>query len=386
MSTGGAPTAPGELAPLPVGPRAARVRARLGDLPGGGAAEALLVTDLTNLRWTTGFSGSSAWLLVLPDRLVLVTDGRYVEQARAELAALDVGADVAEARTEAEMIDRVADLTRSVTTLAFEAERLSVAVHGRLAAAVAPHLVPASGLVEAERRTKDDAEVARIAEAARITDAALAAVVPMLGERPLEVDVRDELEHRMRRLGAAGPSFETIVATGPANASLPHHRPDRTVVEEGHTVIVDVGALVEGYHSDMTRTFVVGEPTPRQREVFDLVLAAQRAGVAALGPGLEVAGLDAICRDLIAEAGWGAAFSHGTGHGVGLQIHEDPFVNSSAKGTLRAGDVVTVEPGVYRGDFGGVRIEDLVVVTSDGHRVLTHSPKDSPCLPSPRTT
>ena len=344
------------------------------------------MTDLTNLRWTTGFSGSSAWLLVLPDQLVLVTDGRYVEQARAELAALDVGANVVEARTEAEMIERVAELTRSVATLAFEAERLSVAVHGRLAAAVAPHLVPASGLVEAERRTKDDAEVARIAAAARITDAALAEVVPMLGERPLEVDVRDELEHRMRRLGAAGPSFETIVATGPANASLPHHRPDRTVVEEGHTVIVDVGALVEGYHSDMTRTFVVGEPTPRQREVFDLVLAAQRAGVAALGPGLEVAGLDAICRDLIAEAGWGAAFSHGTGHGVGLQIHEDPFVNSSAKGTLRAGDVVTVEPGVYRGDFGGVRIEDLVVVTSDGHRVLTHSPKDSPSLPSPRTT
>jgi Xaa-Pro aminopeptidase len=201
-----------------------------------------------------------------------------------------------------------------------------------------------------------------------------------------ELDVRNELETRMRELGAAGPSYETIVATGPRNAPLPHHRPTATALEEGHTVIIDVGALVDGYHSDMTRSFVIGEPTPLQREVYDVVLAAQVAGVAAVRPGLPVRELDAVCRGVIAAAGFGPWFSHGTGHGVGLLIHEDPFVNSAGDAVLQVGDVVTVEPGVYRDDFGGVRVEDLVEVTSDGCRVLTRSPKDSPCLPSPPTT
>ncbi|MEY4231245.1 MAG: putative Xaa-Pro dipeptidase, partial [Actinomycetota bacterium] len=151
-------------------------------------------------------------------------------------------------------------------------------------------------------------------------------------------------------------------------------------------VIIDVGALVDGYHSDMTRTFLVGETTPLQREVYDVVLAAQVAGVAAARPGITTAELDAVCRGVITEAGFGPWFSHGTGHGVGLLIHEDPFVNSTGHWVLQAGDVVTVEPGVYRDDFGGVRVEDLVEVTSTGCRTLTRTPKDSPCLPSAPTT
>jgi Xaa-Pro aminopeptidase len=222
-----------------------------------------------------------------------------------------------------------------------------------------------------------------MAEACRIADAALAEIVL---EGRTEAQVRNQLEVRMRELGASGPSYETIVATGPIHAARPHHRPTDTVIEAGHTVIIDVGALYDGYHSDMTRTFFIGEPTPQQLELYDIVLSAQRAGVAAVEAGLSTAELDAVCRDAITDTGYGDWFSHGTGHGVGLLIHEDPFINRTGDLKLQVGDVVTVEPGVYREGFGGIRVEDLVVVTDNGCRVLTASPKDSPCPPSPPTS
>ena len=225
-----------------------------------------------------------------------------------------------------------------------------------------------------------------MAEACRIADAALADVVGAGLEGHTEAEVRNRLEIRMRELGADGPSYETIVAAGPINAARPHHRPTDTVIEAGHTVIIDVGALYEGYHSDMTRTFFVGEPTAEQMELYEVVLAAQRSGVAAVESGLSTAELDSVCRDAITESGYGDWFSHGTGHGVGLLIHEDPFINHTGDLKLQVGDVVTVEPGVYREGFGGIRVEDLVVVTDSGCRVLTASPKDSPCPPSPPTT
>ncbi|MET0578895.1 MAG: M24 family metallopeptidase, partial [Ilumatobacteraceae bacterium] len=236
------------------------------------------------------------------------------------------------------------------------------------------------------RRVKDDGELARMARAADIADAALTAVAPMLADRPSEADVRDELEHRMRRLGADGPSYDTIVASGPQNAARPHHETGRRTIVEGDTVIVDVGALVDGYHSDMTRTFVVGDATSEQQHIYDLVLAAQLAGLDVVAPGAVGKEIDAACRDLFAAAGYGDWYIHGTGHGVGLDIHEDPFSSTVSTDELVVGDVVTVEPGLYRGGFGGVRIEDLVVVTAAGGRRLTHLSKDTPCLPSPRTT
>jgi Xaa-Pro aminopeptidase len=368
------------LPSLQIAGRAERVRRHLDGV------DALLVTDPVNVRWLTGFTGSSGWLLVLADHLALVTDGRYGEQATAQLAAAGVDSVVLEGRSVAAMTDLLTEATSSIARLGFESSHVTFAEHQRLAAALTAEMTPTTGIVQRERRSKDQGEIARMAAACRIADQALADVWPLLHERPTEIVVRNALETRMRELGADGPSYETIVATGPTNAPLPHHRPEHTVIEDGHTVIIDVGALVDGYHSDMTRTFVVGEPTALQREVYDVVLAAQEAGCAAVRPGLVASELDAVCREAITSAGFGPWFSHGTGHGVGLLIHEDPFVNSSSTAVLQVGDVVTVEPGVYRGDLGGVRVEDLVVVTAEGCRILTNSSKDTPCPQSPPTT
>ena len=360
--------------------RVERVRARLG------ALDALLVSDLTNISWLTGFTGSNGWVVLRPDGLTLVTDGRYGEQATRQMAAAGVEGDVIVGLSGAALLAHLADAVAPHATVGFEANHVSFQQHSDWAAAFRTTLRPAAGLVEAERRSKDEGEIDAMARACRIADQALAEVAPRLGDGLTEAQVRNQLEIRLRELGASGPSYDTIVATGPVNAALPHHRPTDTLIEPGHTVIIDVGALVDGYHSDMTRSFVVGDPTPLQRELYELVLAAQLAGLATVGPGVPTKEVDLACRSLIAEAGYGEWFSHGTGHGVGLLIHEDPFQNATSEAILQVGDVVTVEPGVYREGFGGIRVEDLVVVTREGCRVLTASAKDSPCLPSPPTT
>ncbi len=353
---------------------------------GWGGFEALLVSDLTNIRWLTGFTGSAGAAVVLPDQIVLVTDGRYGEQAERQLSAAGSTASVRVGRTAAEQLALVSDAVASITRLGFESAHTSHARWRQLDETLSLELVPTSGVVEAGRRTKDAAEIALMERACAIADQALAEVAPRLVPGRTEAQVRNDLERLMRELGASGPSYDTIVATGPVNAPMPHHRPTDTVIEAGHTVIIDVGALVEGYHSDMTRTFVIGEPSPFQLEAYHAVLAAQVAGVAAVRPGVTTLELDTVCRSLLDDAGFGEWFTHGTGHGVGLLIHEDPFINSAGGWVLQEGDVVTVEPGVYRGGFGGVRVEDLVEVTSTGGRALTRSPKDSPCLPSAPTT
>jgi Xaa-Pro aminopeptidase len=367
-------------ASLEVAGRCARVLQRFDQ------ADALLITSLTNIRWLTGFTGSNGHVLLSKGDVVLVTDGRYGEQARAQLEEAGVDGRVIVARSSAAILDALAAEVAPFATVGFEAAHVTYEQFQRFQGVFDPKLVPVGGVVEAERRRKDAGEVTRMAEACRIADQALAEVVAEGLEGRTEAEVRNRLEIRMRELGADGPSYETIVATGPVNAARPHHRPTDTVIEDGHTVIIDVGALYEGYHSDMTRTFFVGEPTTEQLNMYEIVLAAQRAGVAAVEAGISTAELDAVCRDAITEAGFGEWFSHGTGHGVGLLIHEDPFINHTGDLKLQVGDVVTVEPGVYREGFGGIRVEDLVVVTDNGCRVLTASPKDSPCPPSPPTT
>jgi Xaa-Pro aminopeptidase len=367
------------IAPLEVAGRCERVLQRFDQ------ADALLVSDLTNIRWLTGFTGSNGWVLLSKDEIVLITDGRYGDQATAQLGQSGVDGRVIVALSGAAILDAIAAEVARFATLGFEAAHVTYEQYQRFHGVFEPALVPVGGVVEAERRRKDPGEVSRMAEACRIADAALADVVADGLEGRTEAEVRNQLEIRMRELGADGPSYETIVATGPVNAARPHHRPTDTLIEAGHTVIIDVGALYQGYHSDMTRTFFVGEPTPEQQEMYEIVLAAQRSGVAAVEAGISTAELDSVCRDAITEAGFGPWFTHGTGHGVGLLIHEDPFINHTGDLKLQVGDVVTVEPGVYREGFGGIRVEDLVVVTDTGCRVLTASPKDSPCPPSPPT-
>jgi Xaa-Pro aminopeptidase len=235
-------------------------------------------------------------------------------------------------------------------------------------------LVATVGIVESLRRTKDVAELARMEAAAAIADAALAEIRPQLAEGPTEADFAFELDAVMCRLGASGPSFETIVASGP-NSARPHARPTERRLEVGDLVVLDFGSVVDGYCSDTTRTVAIGEVDEVCTRMLEVVTAANAAGVAAIGPGVAAADVDAAVRAVVADAGWADAFVHGTGHGVGLDIHEAPRVSASSDDVLAVGDVVTVEPGVYLPAHGGVRVEDSVVVTPDGCRPLTHTTK-----------
>ena len=361
------------LPPMDVADRSVRLRNRLDDA----GCDALLVTDLTNVRYLTGFTGSAALLLLTPAGLVFVTDGRYRDQAAAQLAGAGVAAEVRIGRSGDDQREHLAAATAGIARLGLEAEHVTWAQQRRYADAWFPdaEFVATDGLVEDLRRFKDAGEVARISAACAIADAALAAVRPRLGEGATEAEVALELEWQMRRLGADGPSFDTIVASGP-NGAMPHHRAGERRITDGDLVVIDFGALVDGYHSDMTRTVLVGEGSDTQRRMLDAVTASQAAGVAAVRAGVEAREVDEACRAVLRDVGWEDAFLHGTGHGVGLDIHESPRVAANAAGSLADGHVVTVEPGVYLAEHGGVRIEDTVVVTSDGSRTLTLAPKD----------
>jgi Xaa-Pro aminopeptidase len=344
-------------------------------------ADGVLVTSLTNIRYLTGFTGSAGLLFVLPGEVVLITDGRYGLQATEQLAGAEVTAEVLIARG-ADQAERAREIVgrHRLPTLGLEAAHVSWARQQSLAADWFPgvELVSTVGLVEGLREVKDGGELARLAAAARIADEALEYVRPQLGRGLTEAAFAGALDFEMRRLGASGPSFETIVASGP-NAAMPHHRPGARLIRPAEPVVIDFGARFDGYCSDMTRTVWLDAVTdPDLRRAVDVVLESQAAGVAAVRAGVPAAEVDGACRQVIAAAGWADFFVHGTGHGVGLDIHEAPSVAATSTDTLEAGHVVTVEPGVYLPGLGGVRIEDTVVVTADGCRPLTSTPKDLP--------
>ena len=336
--------------------------------------DGLLVTNLVNIRYLTGFTGSAALLLVQRDDLLFVSDGRYGTQAADQLSASGV-----EARIEITGVGQrevLSDAAEGLARLGLEAAAVTWAQQRRYAAEWFPgvDLVPTEGLVEDLRLVKDAGEIDRIESAAHIADAALAEVTPLLSDGPTEQEFGLALDTAIRRLGAEGTSFETIVASGP-NGARPHHRPGARRVRDGDLVVIDFGALVDGYCSDMTRTLMVGAPSTTQRRMLEVVAESQQAGVDAVRAGVATAAVDAACRSVIDAAGWADAFVHGTGHGVGLEIHEGPRVSATATATLAPGHVVTVEPGVYLPDHGGVRVEDTVVVTEEGCRTLTLAPK-----------
>ncbi len=364
---------PDALPPMEVASRVDRLRGLLD----GAECDALVVTDLTNIRYLTGFTGSAAIVLVGPDELLFVSDGRYQTQSHQQLAGAGVAAriEIVAADPEAVVADAAADA--GVARLGLEAGSVSWAQQRRWATTLFPagELVATGGLVEELRLVKDSGEAARIRSACAIADRALAEVRGRLLDGPTEVEFALELDTAMRRLGAEDVSFETIVATGP-NGAKPHHRPSRDRIAEGDLVVLDFGALVDGYHSDMTRTLAVGEITDERTRMLEVVLASQDAGVQAVRAGVSAVSVDEACRSVIDDAGWGDAFLHSTGHGVGLDIHEEPRVSARSAATLVTGHVVTVEPGVYLPELGGVRIEDTVLVTDGGCDRLTLTPKD----------
>jgi Xaa-Pro aminopeptidase len=334
----------------------------------------MLVTSLVNVRYLSGFTGSNAALLVFADDQtpVLATDARYRAQAAQQAPGLEVAIERACGRY---LAGRAA--ADGVQRLGFESHVVTVdGVDALSGEAGTTQLVRAPGTVEALRQVKDADELALLRLACAAADAALTDLVARGGLRPgrTEREVGRELENLMLDHGADGASFETIVATG-ANSAIPHHRPTEAVLAIGDFVKIDFGALVAGYHSDMTRTFVLGKAADWQREIYQLVSAAQRAGREALQAGASLAGIDAAARRIITDAGHGDLYGHGLGHGVGLQIHEAPTINATAAGTLLAGSVVTVEPGVYLPDRGGVRIEDTLAVASGTPETARHSPE-----------
>ncbi len=360
-----------DLPPLRSVGRLGRLRERLEEAGVGAAA----IVEPANVRWLTGFTGSNGVVVVLgSDEALLVTDARYAEQAPAQVGAAGCSGEieVVVARDAARAAaPRLGDTAR----VGIE-DRVAWGEQIHWSEAITAETVPLSGIVESLRAVKDRAELARIEAAATIADSALASVAPMLRPGTTELHLQQALDGAIRSAGASGPAYDTIVASGP-NAALPHATPTDRRLECGDLVIIDVGAMVDGYRSDMTRTFVLGDPSDRAAAMLDAVERSQAAGVAAAAPGVEAAQIDKACRSALDDAGMGDAFVHGTGHGVGLDIHELPRVAAGSTATLEPGNVLTVEPGVYFPGFGGVRVEDLLVVTDSGCRALTHHPKTS---------
>ena len=338
----------------------------VGDLvnPGDSGREAM-----ADVRWLTGFGGSSGIAVIGPQIRAFVTDFRYMGQVATQVPS---SFEIVDAT--AEMIPSIAGLLSG--RVGFDEAKISVETHRKLVEKLADgvELTALDGPVEALRRIKDADEIKAIGEASRLTDE----VYGWLEERGLagrtEREVAVAAEARMRELGASDPSFPSIVAAGP-NGALPHADPGAREIGKGELVVIDMGAIVDGYCSDCTRTVVDGEMDGRGREVYDLVLASQLAGLDAIHAGASGRAVDAAARAVIDDAGHGELFGHGLGHGVGIEVHEPPRLSKRSEDELMAGDVVTVEPGVYFPGELGVRIEDLVVVTDDGILNLSTYPK-----------
>jgi Xaa-Pro aminopeptidase len=351
-------------------------------------ADAALITAGPNVRYLTGLASSNAALLLLASGpTVLATDSRYALAAQRDCpgdADLELVIErFIEPRLAAEMT------SRALRTVAFEAHEMSVERHAELAAAAeGVTTIPFGRKIEELRTVKDPSELELLAAACRISSQAIADVFALIRPGLTERQLAAALDRRMVDLGAERPAFDTIVASGP-NGAVPHHAPTDRPMRRGDLITMDFGALYGGYHADMTRTVALGEPAGWQREIYELVVTAQRSGIEAARPDADVADVDAAARDLIRDAGHGEHFGHGLGHGVGLEVHEAPTIGYSRTGKLAERVPVTVEPGVYLPGRGGVRIEDVLVVGAGGTglaRILTTTTRELlVLLPGDRT-
>lgn len=343
-------------------------RAALGDRLLDLGVEALLVTTLINVRYLTGFTGSNGALLVSPGSAVFFTDGRYRDQAAAELP------DVEHVITR----DLIGEAARrvDVADLGIESHTLSVDLHQRLRELLPSTTITGTDrVVERLREVKDDDEIDALTRACDISTRALEQLLDGSLVGRTEREVARDLENRMFALGAEAIAFDTILATGDHTA-IPHHHPTDRALVEGDLLKIDFGARVDGYHADCTRTVVLGHADDWQREIYAAVRESQAAGLDLLRDGVDVASSDAAARTSLEASGWLEAFTTGLGHGVGLEIHEDPFVARSHPGKLHSRTVLTMEPGIYVPGRGGVRIEDTVLVTAGAPEVLTTMTKD----------
>jgi Xaa-Pro aminopeptidase len=350
-------------------------------------AEALLVTSVPNVTYLTGFTGDSSYLLITQENELLVSDGRFLTQIEEECPGLDMNIR----RPGILIHQQVAKILRGsgFSRLAIEADSMTVATRKRIAAKVPKlQIGSTSGMVEQLRQVKDKDEIALIRQAIRIAEKSFAVLRAGLRPEQTEMQIGDALEHQIRLFGGDGPAFAPIVAVGP-RAALPHAKLSDCRVADGDMLLVDWGAQFRLYKSDLTRVLVTGRISPKLRRVYEVVLRAQARAIAAIRPGVPTAEVDAAAREVIAEARLNRRFNHGIGHGFGLEIHESPRMQPARRqeqgalrqlpgkntATLKAGMVVTVEPGAYIPGLGGVRIEDDILVTRDGHEVLTSLPK-----------
>lgn len=345
--------------------------------------EAFLITHLPNIYYLCGFSGSAGILLFQTGahgpKLTFFTDGRYTQQAREEVE----GARVVIAKKAAleEACDAV--VKNKIRTLSFESEHLPYISYqqirsilrslGRAGAAI--KLKPIAGAVEQLRLVKDADEIANIRAAVTVAADLFPAALNAIRPGVSEVAVAGELELQARKAGAEGMSFDTIIAAGPRSA-LPHGRASAQPIPANGFIILDYGVILAGYCSDMTRTVHVGGISDKHRRMYDAVKAAQLASIEAVRPGVKTGEVDQAGREILRKAGYGSYFTHSTGHGVGIEVHETPRLAKGQTQQLAPGMVVTIEPGIYIPDEGGVRIEDMVLVTESGHEVLTHTTKD----------
>lgn len=350
------------------GLRRGRLAARLPEF----GVDALLVTRLPNVRYLTGFSGSSGQVVVAADGCVFLTDGRYTEQAGREVPDLE---RITYLDGFPQAFERLAvELGRP--RLGFEPAGLTVKAWRELGER-APHveLVPVPPEIDRMRWAKDDEERAVLRRAQEATDAAFEGILGVLREDVTEREIGFELELAMRRAGADRAAFDPVVAFG-ENSAEPHHEPSDRTLRRGDVVKMDFGGLVDGYHADMTRTVAFGEPPQELRVIHEVVLRAQLAGVAALRPGATSEAVDGAARDIVEAAGYGERFTHGLGHSVGLEIHESLQLHRGCGDVVPAGAVVTIEPGVYVPGLGGVRIEDMIEADEGGGRAYPRSSKE----------
>ena len=336
--------------------------------------DGVLITEAENLCYATGFVGLEGMVLVTADgKGYCFTDSRYIEAAEKAIAPWGyqvIQPDVSYPQCVAQLCQE-----HKLESLLFEDQDMTVASHARYTAAVPAKLIPAGEAFSETREVKEEIEVERIVAAQRIAEKALEEILPLIKPGAVERELAAELDYRMARLGSTGVSFPTIFVSG-AKSSLPHGTPGDKKIEAGDFVTIDFGAMVGGYHSDMTRTFAVGFATDEMQKVYNTVLEAQLAGIEAFAVGKPGSQVDKAARDIIEAAGYGPYFGHGLGHSLGLNIHESPRAAKTYHREFVQGNIVTIEPGIYLPGKFGVRIEDMVYLGADGKRNLTNFPKE----------